>query len=367
MNLYLSDLSTGKDNNLNLIRFTLAFFVLLSHSFALVYGGSYVENNIKSLHIAMGGIAVDMFFIISGFLIAKSYIYSKSVKQYIKARALRIYPAAIAMTIFCIILGAIYTTTSLKNYFINLDTFKFLINNSILLFGIEHNLPHVFTSNPFPNEVNGSLWTLRYEIKMYAIIAVMYSALLYLSKKISFVKVKETILIFTIGIVLFHILNNQFNIITSNYPRLLSMFFMGASFFLWSDRIKLSTSLFLLCVTILFISSFEQNLYFIAYCITLPLILFYLAYIPKGIIRKYNNIGDYSYGFYIYAFPVQQAVVATNPNISVTFMILVSFSITFLLSVLSWHFIESKFLKKKEPKYLNKNKAEAQLSPANNN
>jgi peptidoglycan/LPS O-acetylase OafA/YrhL len=50
-------------------------------------------------------------------------------------------------------------------------------------------------------------------------------------------------------------------------------------------------------------------------------LVFYLAYVPKGFLRKYNELGDYSYGFYVYAFPVQQTLYHYRPNISFSEMV----------------------------------------------
>jgi peptidoglycan/LPS O-acetylase OafA/YrhL len=64
-------------------------------------------------------------------------------------------------------------------------------------------------------------------------------------------------------------------------------------------------------------------------------------------IRKFNQYGDYSYGIYIYAWPVQQSVVALISGINVLELCIYSFIITLLLSYLSWHCIEKKALKLK--------------------
>ncbi|MDO8654733.1 MAG: hypothetical protein Q7R66_21385, partial [Undibacterium sp.] len=72
--------------------------------------------------------------------------------------------------------------------------------------------------------------------------------------------------------------------------------------------------------------------------------LFYLAYLPAGAIRKYNALGDYSYGVYIYAFPVQQALASIYPGIPVPAMLLGSATLTLTLATLSWHLIEKRAL-----------------------
>ena len=67
---------------------------------------------------------------------------------------------------------------------------------------------------------------------------------------------------------------------------------------------------------------------------------FYLAYKPKGFLRKYNNLGDYSYGLYVYAFPVQQALMHFIPKITFGEMVIYATLISIPLALLSWHFIE---------------------------
>jgi peptidoglycan/LPS O-acetylase OafA/YrhL len=91
----------------------------------------------------------------------------------------------------------------------------------------------------------------------------------------------------------------------------------------------------------------NKDLFFIVYSLFLPYIIFYIVYVPSGQIRKFNIMGDYSYGIYIYAFPIQQTMAALVPGISVTTMIVYSFGFTLIMSILSWHLIEKRFLKMK--------------------
>ena len=77
----------------------------------------------------------------------------------------------------------------------------------------------------------------------------------------------------------------------------------------------------------------------IAYCVLV------LAYLPKGYIRRYNRIGDYSYGLYIYAFPIQQLIVLLNPDINFSAMLVSSTVLSFVFAALSWHFVEQPIIK----------------------
>jgi peptidoglycan/LPS O-acetylase OafA/YrhL len=92
----------------------------------------------------------------------------------------------------------------------------------------------------------------------------------------------------------------------------------------------------------------NKDIFFVVYVLTIAYILFYIAYISSGLIRKYNQVGDYSYGVYIYAFPVQQSVAALVPGISVLSMLLIAAPVTLLLAAFSWHFLERYALELKQ-------------------
>jgi len=82
--------------------------------------------------------------------------------------------------------------------------------------------------------------------------------------------------------------------------------------------------------------------------LSIAYLLFFVAYIPAGQIRKYNRLGDYSYGLYIWAFPVQQSVAALIPGVSVVYMILISAAVSILLAIISWHIVERRALSLKD-------------------
>ncbi len=93
----LSNFTDGRDNNFSLIRIIAAFAVLITHSFALAIGTGEAEPFQKFLGMTMGTIAVDIFFITSGFLVTSSLLTRQSVIEFVWARVLRIYPALLVM------------------------------------------------------------------------------------------------------------------------------------------------------------------------------------------------------------------------------------------------------------------------------
>ncbi|GLS26294.1 acyltransferase family protein [Marinibactrum halimedae] len=350
----LSEYATNRDNNFNLIRFIAASLVLFSHSFALTFGSPEAEPMKLSLGLTWGSIAVDIFFISSGFLICGSYLARKSTLAFAWARFLRIYPAlliAVFITVFGV--GLYFTELTSAEYLQHKQTYKYLIKNSILLFGIEFYVPGTFEHLPYADSINGSLWTLPYELKMYILLVLTISSILHLSKyvfsKFSLrLSLPWTLLLIAITATILNIANHFLQFYQGQSIRLFSFFFIGAACYLWKKNLHLSSPIALVLLSLLSVSLIHKECFYIAYCITLPYLLFFIAYVPAGIIRKFNHFGDYSYGIYIYAFPIQQITIALQPNISVSEMIIYSFIGTLGMAILSWKFIEKKALRFKQ-------------------
>lgn len=345
--------SQNKDNNFNLIRFIAAFLVLFSHSFILATGDPKTVPLKLLLGTSWGTVAVDVFFITSGFLIAGSFFNRKTLLTFIWARVLRIYPALIVAMLFCVfIVGTYFTALGSLEYLSNLATYKYFIKNITLFFGINYHLPGVFTENPYVNSVNGSLWTLPLEVKMYAYLTLI-GIILAITEKLLTKKISPFIF-FSLALIalITNIINHFIPFTPVHFSRLFYMFFVGSACYQFRNKIILSYKGFFICATTLLVSSLNKEMFFVIYTCLLPYIIFCLAYIPKGTVRKFNNLGDYSYGIYIYAFPIQQSLIATIPNLSIFSMVIYSGIITLIMSYLSWHYIESNALKLKDIDYL---------------
>jgi len=122
---------------------------------------------------------------------------------------------------------------------------------------------------------------------------------------------------------------------------------MGALFFIFQERIFLSKRLFGIGLLVIFYALNYKVIFFPVYTILLGYLVLYLAYVPNGFIRRFNKLGDYSYGVYIYAFPVQQSIAALVPTIDVARLFIYAFVVTLSLAILSWHFIEKPALQLK--------------------
>lgn len=176
MNL-LKDHLEEKNNNFNLIRMLASIAVIFSHSFILANGPlDGADPLVQYLGYPISGLAVNIFFITSGLLVTKSLIERKSFTFFIVARTLRIFPALIVAVLFsALAVGLMATELRPIDYLLHPDTFNFIRRN-IWLFDniIQYTLPGVFSDTPYKNAVNGSLWTLPWEIYSYFSIFVLF-------------------------------------------------------------------------------------------------------------------------------------------------------------------------------------------------
>lgn len=333
--VWLGTAAQGRDNNFNLIRMVAAMAVLVSHAWPLTQGASVVEPlKVFSGH-TLGTLSVYIFFAISGFLITASYTRTSRLRRFVLARVLRLFPGLlVSLLLVAFVLAPFVTLLPLQDYFTHPKTTSFLLRN-LTLVSPQYTLPGVFTTNIYPT-VEGSIWTLVHEVICYGLVV--------LAGATGLLRRGWPILLFLslyagtwIATTLFHVPIDQ---------KLLQLqglslpFVFGMLAWVWRDRIPLSGWIFLGLGLAAFAARHSQ----IAYPVVIGFLAygsFWLAYVPSGKIRRYNLLGDYSYGMYIYAFPLQGLVVwligPTNPFLH----IMIALPITLAISILSWYYVEA--------------------------
>lgn len=336
----LAALAQGRDNNFNLIRILAALAVLVSHSYPTALGPDAPEPLEARLGMTLGLVAVDAFFVTSGFLVTASLDARQSALRFAWARALRILPAlAVMLLLSALVLGAAFTTLPLAAYFADAGPYHYLARGTTLFFGVEYHLPGVFEGNAYRGVVNASLWTLPYEVYMYSLLAALWivaGASAGARPDRFRLLVVALAAAAAIHVVVQHVQHGG----AGHFERLLFMFFSGAAFHVLRTHVVMSGRVFWLCVLGLAVASAERQAFFVVYAATAAYVLLYLAYVPAGAIRRYNRVGDYSYGLYIYAFPVQQSIAALMPGITVPQMIALAAAASLALAALSWHLLE---------------------------
>ncbi|MFZ4779489.1 MAG: acyltransferase family protein, partial [Terrimicrobiaceae bacterium] len=175
--LTLADAPPRHDNHFNLIRFLAATAVIYSHGFNAVAGPTGTDALKACIGISLGEIAVDVFFCLSGFLVAGSLLNRGSIRAFAAARALRIYPALILSVVVAVFLvGPLFTTLPLAEYFQDKMTWGYLTRNclSINPQWFRYELPGVFNDLPSADIINSPMWTLPWEICMYLSLGILF-------------------------------------------------------------------------------------------------------------------------------------------------------------------------------------------------
>ncbi len=332
-----------KNNNFDFIRLMAAIAVIFSHSYPLT-GKTYEPLAVFSHGLTtFGGLAVSCFFIISGFLITRSYCQRHDLLVYLRARVLRIFPALIIAVLFAaLIVGPIVTSLSLKAYFTNHETYTYIFYNSIL-YPI-YALPGVFLHNSYPTAVNGSLWTLPIEFSMYLMVAFLGITRLLKKSLLASILLTTLFFIFTLHY-LPTVVSADPKLRALLYPAIIpeGCFILGAIAYLCRKVITLNLFTAIALVISCFIFS-HTFLYSTMFYITLTYGILLLTYQQKIHFNRLTRYGDFSYGVYIYAFPVQQTLMHFF-HLSNPFMLfLCALPITLLLAMTSWFWIEKKAL-----------------------
>lgn len=331
----LSDLSDGRDNNLNLIRAIAATAVLVSHAWPIALGPGTVQPMQALTGHTLGSLSVYAFFVISGFLIAMSFARSRSRARFVQARVLRLFPGLlVSLLLVAFGLGLWVTALPRATYLTDPDTYVFVLRN-LALIKPQYTLPGVFTDLPYPT-IEGSIWTLVYEVACY--VGVFLAGVLGLLQR----------RVWITGIIALYILGwavkdaaglkIQYNIdmlYTLSVP-----FALGMLFYLWQHRLPLRLWI-AVALTGLATLSRGSVAYELALQLALAYGIFWLAYVPKGaLLRGYNRLGDYSYGIYIYAFPLQGLAVWLYGPQTPLINIALALPLTLICAVLSWHWVE---------------------------
>jgi peptidoglycan/LPS O-acetylase OafA/YrhL len=218
------------------------------------------------------------------------------------------------------------------------------INSTLILDKIQlrYILPGVFSINP-QQGVNGSLWTLPYEVWMYISLVGLGAIGMFKHVRISNIFLSTMLIV----LLAFPFLGtSEWLTKFANLQRFSLYFFAGAFVYLNRQWMPLK-GLLALALCLGSIASRGTILYDFILPVALVYGVFWIAYVPSGQIRQYNRLGDYSYGTYIYAFPVQQSLIAVFPGIEPTVLFGSALGLTLLIASISWHFVENPFLERK--------------------
>lgn len=331
-------------NNFDLLRVFLAVVVMLAHMSIL--NKDLLFKNSMTVFYLISEVAVDAFFIVSGFLIFMSYERSSSIKSYAIKRIQRIYPAYIAVIFISSIILFLLSSQTLSNYF-SIEWLKYLIYNGLFLNFVHSWLPGVFEQN-FLQAVNGALWTIKIEVMFY--ISVPIIVLFVLNKNILKGLIGIYILSIIYSLILFYQADGDKNsiyiLLQRQLPGQLTFFISGAFLYYFYNHFVRHVQLYILFAGIgIFISGFLSFLPF--FPISLAILVIYFA-TQFHYLGNWGKYGDFSYAIYIWHFPVIQVFISLGVfKYSTPLAFLGVICTVTACAYLSWSFIEKPFLRKK--------------------
>ena len=332
----------GHDNFFTPVRLLFALMVLVGHAFVVVLGTPSDEPAIF-FHYRPSYLAVNLFFIASGFLVTKSMLYREDMVEYGAARSLRIYPALIVHVLFVMfVIGPFVTSMPILEFFKHPDFWTQPLQ-VLSFYQTDMFLPGAFERN---HEAigSGALWTLRYELLAYIGTAIAFMLGLLKHKWMLIMQ----FVIFVIAWPLAHLtgIYDQVPATIQSILRFGLAYGLGAAIYALQD--KLSFHILGVFILGLIAGLFNGTVWFeIIVTIWLGYMVFWMAYVQIPALNGLKKLSDTSYGIYIYHWVILQAVVYFIPGLNPAQLILIALPIVVIISYASWHLIEKPMLKRK--------------------
>src|SRR5579884_38891 len=323
-------------NNFDTLRLIAALSVLFSHSFLIAEGTEEREPFVwlSGHQCVLGLVGVFVFFVISGYLVTASWCRTPAPFGFTLRRFLRIFPGLAVNTLICgLVIGPLLTALPLSQY-VTSDKLATYLRQTLTLTPVAPPLPGVlFADNTVGLVVNGSLWTLRYEVMMYLMIVILgVLRLLRLSTCIVLVGVGLAAVYFEKHLAPF----GDFG----EWAWLVGFFAAGMCLYFLRDRIVFDWRGALLALAALAFFVWIHR-----FIMLFPLAGAYLAiwfarrYDPAIDYARYT--GDLSYGIYIWGWPIEQCVMHASGGTATWWQVwLGATAIVLPIAWLSWHLVE---------------------------
>jgi peptidoglycan/LPS O-acetylase OafA/YrhL len=325
----------NRTSGFDYLRILLAASIVCWHSITTSYGPQYELTIWRGPIGVLMHLTLPMFFALSGFLVAGSLDRCDTLVSFFGLRILRIAPAlAVEITLSALVLGPLLTSVDLWSYFSNHEFFVYFLN----IFGyIHYELPGLFIYNICPKTVNAQLWTIPYELQCYLALGAL--------SVIGIANKRGGILLLTVILAqcdwVLHAWRQGDDGGSGGAPGaiLVLCFLVGLLLHIYRDRVRLNAALFgAMAISALLLSSLPHGSDYLAF--PASYVTIYLGLLNP---RKINFLksGDYSYGLYLYGFPLQQAFSSLGPAVHHWYLnIMVSLPCALGVAMLSWHYVE---------------------------
>ena len=337
------DYSAKHENNYDFVRFVLASLVVFAHGFhALNRSGAFYEPmlGVTRDQLQLGHLAVHGFFIISGWLVTQSWQRSGRFVDFLRKRALRIYPAYLVSYLLTLFVIAPLGGMTWEQYWHELNLPLSFVKMVLLRgFGGFTAFPH----NP-EHMLNTSLWSIPIEFGCYLMIAAfavfracrvraVVAGAIFLYLAVTVGKLSDW---------------SGFDYYFG-FAEYVDSFLIGSSYFLLRDRIPFSGRIAAVALAAFVIAACVPPLMRFVLPLTVPYMLFYFVYNRKIDIHGWGRHADLSYGIYLWGWPFQQLITYWfEPNLNGITLFLLVMPILCGIAFLSWKFVEAPSLRLKQ-------------------
>jgi peptidoglycan/LPS O-acetylase OafA/YrhL len=352
----LSHALSRNGNNFDLVRLVAAVAVVYGHSYLLQApdGSSDWVHNALGFD-GFGALGVYAFFLLSGMLVTASFDRQRSAPRFAVLRIARLWPAvALGSLVTVFIVGPLFTTLPLREYFSSALTWANLDNFSTIVMKTGWALPGVFEHNRFPVDISSPLWTLPLQVRCYLIVLAAGMFGLLSSPRGAVIAAALGIAAFVLrvhlpphltphSLPLVQIGLRDFSETPGGYSFWPEPFFMlGVLLYGLRERIDIH-GLMALALTMVFLvfrdTAGAQPLFYLAFVYG----VLWVGTTP--LLRRFVPRHDYSYGIYLYGFMVQQCVANIAPQLSHVTAVLIAAPFIVLIAALSWHCVERPVLR----------------------
>lgn len=333
-----------RDNCFGFLRFVFAMVIVIAHLRVLVNTPELQFTRILSIAVNR-----TAFFVISGFLIMVSYDHSNSIKHFFQKRARRIFPAYITIILVCAIGLVTLSDYAPYDYFSHPLWWKYIAANLSFLNFLQPCLPGVFNSSDLANcSVNGALWTQKVEVGFYLIVPLL-AYMLHHSKRpwLWLVTLYISSVIWSnLCLYLNDLTGNRFYVFMEHQlPGCLSYFVAGMFAYQYKKYFMKYRHWIVLPAIVIVVIEKVMGWNWLQPAGNAAVLLWCAYSLPA--LNKWERLGNYSYGMYLYHYPI--IMIMLSLGIFQTWNIWVAFSsyigIVLILSVLSWHLLETRFIK----------------------
>lgn len=333
--VYLS----AQENNFRLLRFLTALTVAATHCLWVVYGFNPSKEGLIGILIQASHCGICIFFGLSGYLITASLMERPNYLRYTISRIIRLCPLLLfSSLLIAFVAGPLFTTASTEAYYNDWQLWAF-IPLSTLSFS-ELSLPGLFENAPAGSDVNVTLWTLKYEIAAYIGLAAL-SLFGLLNRRLVWIWAGLAIAAF-IYVSYFTQLRAEIAVLQHGF-RFGFAFLIGLILYSYKNIIPVNF------IGVLLVIGFAAYTNSSAYMepfriVALTYTAIWFGSQKAGFLNFYNRFGDYSYGIFVFHWPIAQLVLQMNPAITYGQLLLVVMPFTLALAVISWHGIEEPLL-----------------------